>query len=754
MKSLKQLVRKFGDEKKIPDGELEKAGLVRWGDLVLSRREYEEVQRLPVQEDEERIPTPEEIKRERIERRKEEVYWGGIRSQREEQLNGLFAGPAGRYLSLEQQQKVARSLEQGDFFSTPLGIEEELGDFEEIVFLEKANTFFGRNNRQSPIYAPNAIGNVVEKWVNGAELDVEEAIFEEESQALRDKQNAFDENQVPDQIKADFEGKYGSIKFAGGGPFRSYSFKRVVLEQKEPSTFWGKSLFGMRRKFLDKFEGVEGIEKIANYIFDSEAGYFGENVFTGNGSGGLGLEALFDNIPERIEEFEDDMNYGGAAIAFLQNEGFCIDDDWFGQSEWMRKVLLEMQKKEFPELFQRKIKPTHLDELVKSESKKSKILRLSNSDQDYDTLVRKTIEGDVHYVDSLLENQQVTQELQALGVNTQEFYSGLPQREFVVENGKKIDLEEMKKSYLAEYKASLEQMLSGNAVNAPERLEAKLTEAVKKTGAIIPEGKSFREHLLELEDETQLRAVCNTCAEYSSRAQNVRDEHATAAAMHHFRNLRNLFKSKPHKEDSTGRYSIKHSAKNPLTDVDIGNDAGCCIGIYDDYAGDIWENARVDRFIEYLEKGVELDQENTQPVDSNGVYIPFYFKDRATQFLEIYRGDERSGLALMFAGKNERNEPTLIVNSIELSDRLRSDPHKAQVLEETVKYIREYAEKSGFKHIVLSKHDYNPGASVAGNSPDFETFIKIHPWEDNFYSDIVKERENEYSANVQNCGVL
>lgn len=127
-------------------------------------------------------------------------------------------------------------------------------------------------------------------------------------------------------------------------------------------------------------------------------------------------------------------------------------------------------------------------------------------------------------------------------------------------------------------------------------------------------------------------------------------------------------------------------------------------------------------------------------VDGNGQYTPFYFKDRATQFIEIYRGKQRRGMALMFAGKNEKNESTLLVNSIELSDALRTDHNRDTVIKETLGFIKDYGKRSGFKHILMSDHSYNPASHYGDEEPDFKDITKIHPWKEEFYSDALSEK--------------
>lgn len=761
MMNLKQLIRKFGNEKKIPDEELARAGLVRWGDLVLSKAEYQQMQHLPVPKLRRSEPRLRYSVEEEEENREFEEANNPINIQIEEerraQLERLYAGPAGQRVSPEIKGRIEESLDNRGFFrSAP---EEDTmidgENWEEIKFLSDANQFMA--GKILPNYALNAMDIVINRFLeretNLGEVSLpkfERALEEATSDALKQKQREFKSKDVSEEIKKEFESQYGPINFAGWGPFESYAFRRVILGEQNPSQFWGRPLFEARKKLIQRFGNVKDIERFVDYIYDSEAGNCADGIFSGDRAG---LESILDSVPQRIEEFERDSKKDGVAIAFLDNEGFFIDSDWLRKNEWLQKVLIDIQKAEFPDKFKKGTKPSHLDDITIAESKKRKILRLSNYSEDYDTLVKKTIEGDNEYIDSFQENIQVTQELQALGVNTSIFYAGLTQRDFVVENGKASDLSEIKKEYLAEYRESLEQMLSGNAVNFPERLEAKLVDVVKKSGASIPEGKAPRDYMLELEDEAQLKVVCNTCAEYSARAQNVRDPQATAAAIHHFRNLGNLFKARHRKEESMGRYSIKHSQKNPLTEIDIGNDAGCCIGIYENSNENVWgENVEVENFIKYLREGADF--KSNEPVEENGCYMPFYLKDRATQFLELYRGDERSGLALMFAGRNERNEPVLLVNSIELSDRLRTDPHKGQVLEETAQYIRDYAHASGFKHVIISNHSYNPGRITSKEKADFEQFTKVHPWNDDFYSDIMHNSKEGYITKTNFCGKL
>ena len=53
--------------------------------------------------------------------------------------------------------------------------------------------------------------------------------------------------------------------------------------------------------------------------------------------------------------------------------------------------------------------------------------------------------------------------------------------------------------------------------------------------------------------------------------------------------MRGEYRGENTSEESTV-YRINIASKNPFTDVDIGNDGGCCIGIYEqgDFEPDVW----------------------------------------------------------------------------------------------------------------------------------------------------------------------
>ena len=662
--------------------------------------------------------------------------------ERRSYLADLLSGPVGTCLSESTKDNLVSDL-GGDYLnpSDVVSMSNPGSDLDpdEIKFLRITNDYLVRN--PCPEHLRGAIDGIGKDFLEGDYWDLEEDMHDDKFTGALNKEYAriqldFDTNlKTLGSIADDFEDKYGPVSFCGMGPFKSYAFKRSVLGEDEPSEFWGRKLFGLRAEFLEKYGNVKDAERLADFIYDDSVDVIGRRVF-GNVDGKslaiMGFEALGDNLPYPVEDFEENRKKLGVAKGLIETTScYCIDDDYLKESKWLRDVLEDVHRVEFPELFEGRLGEgfSHLERAVKSGSKRQKLARLSNQFPEFDTHLKEVIGGNVNYVDGLEENLGTTVELERLGIDTDTFYNGIAPVKFVIESGKAVDEEEVKERFLSEYKASLDELLDGDVVHAPNRLEEKLTSVVD-----IPEGSDTREYLYGLEDESSLRKVCNTCVEYVSKKQNQKDAQASGATIHHLRSVGGFFGKKRKNGETESRYTVRIASKNPLTDVDIGNDAGCCIGVYDSSQGDdAWNNDCVDRFVDYLDNGAKTGL--NEEVGENGCFMPFYLKDRATQFAEIYRGDERIGMGLMFAGKNERDESVLMVNSIEASDKLKRDPNYKHVVESTVEYLANYAEASGFKHASMSNHSYNPAKGYVSGELDFEKLEKVHHWEEGFYSD-------------------
>ena len=100
---LRQLKSKFGNQENIPEGELDKAGLARWGNLIVSQEEHDEMQGIPrsevldddgyqALEDENLHYTEEEYEEDKEFGRVNNPRNIKIRASRERELDELFSG--------------------------------------------------------------------------------------------------------------------------------------------------------------------------------------------------------------------------------------------------------------------------------------------------------------------------------------------------------------------------------------------------------------------------------------------------------------------------------------------------------------------------------------------------------------------------------------------------------------------------------------------------------------------------------------
>ena len=71
-----------------------------------------------------------------------------------------------------------------------------------------------------------------------------------------------------------------------------------------------------------------------------------------------------------------------------------------------------------------------------------------------------------------------------------------------------------------------------------------------------------------------------------------------------------------------------------------------------------------------------------------------------------------------------------------MSDKLRKDNNRQRVINETMGYIEEYSLKSGFKHLLIGDHSFNPANYASGKHIEFSHFEKIDNWNEEYYADI------------------
>lgn len=605
---------------------------------------------------------------------------------------------------------------------------------EEIPHVRAAATLNSFYSGTNPAYRDNFL-----KWLENRGFDFSEintgSLTDKRNEFIRGKLITLKKNREVHPLREEFEAKHGAIDYCQYGRFMSYVLRKELLNEEDPKEFWGKELPDLQRKFVEQFKRVEGIERFAERLYSTEAGFGVDRVFNTD-SLEIDLEGTLEGLPLSVKEFEQLRKGHGTAVGFIKTPSFYIDSDYLSDKN-TRDVLEAIQEAEFGNFKNKALQEyDYLDKFVKNRGKKIKIARLCKQSKDFTKFVEALCQGKDSYVDSIKENKKVTKELKSLGVKTKIFYNGLSAREFAVSDGKTIGKEELRGDYLQMYQKATNTIFFQDVLHGADRLEQKLRAGLKQHVEESKENPVSLEKILQSEDDNIMSRVCSIAMDYASREQNIKNAQQVAAATHHLRNMRRFLNGKFDEEASEGSviYSVRIAKKNPFTDVDIGNDGGCCIGIYGSEAeGGNWEREYDPQdFISYLQGLTGLPS-----VHGNGIYIPFYLKDRATQFAEIYNGKDRVGMALMFAGRNEKNEPLLLVNSIELSDKLKADSNKGTVSSEVVSYIKNYGAESGFKETLMGAHVYNPASSIEGDTIDYTEIAKIHPWDESFYSDVI-----------------
>ena len=138
------------------------------------------------------------------------------------------------------------------------------------------------------------------------------------------------------------------------------------------------------------------------------------------------------------------------------------------------------------------------------------------------------------------------------------------------------------------------------------------------------------------------------------------------------------------KNHTKAHYFVKLESLAP-EDIDIGNDAGCCIAIYADDLG-------------------------------KGQDIPFYQLDLATPIFGIYqklngKNPDRVGMILSFATLNRSSHPVLLQNSTELSQAQNplAPGELDRLVMHTTRYFDRFSKAAGFKRSAIGTGDFNTG---------------------------------------------
>ncbi len=209
----------------------------------------------------------------------------------------------------------------------------------------------------------------------------------------------------------------------------------------------------------------------------------------------------------------------------------------------------------------------------------------------------------------------------------------------------------------------------------------------------------------EARDRIRLSRLVGETLDFMGRPMNLVPNANIVMARHHLERVRRILRGDHEHDIWQGLVEISHVKKDPVRDITIGNAGGTCIGVY-----------------------LTGEGKNSYSED-----IPLLFADLASQFVAIRFGSEIRGMALLFACVNERDEPVLAINSIELDPVLSQAPTSIllTVTRAALQYIVTLAAAAGFRHTVISTHGYNTGYNqgrqFATIRPSFRSLSKIHP---------------------------
>lgn len=169
-----------------------------------------------------------------------------------------------------------------------------------------------------------------------------------------------------------------------------------------------------------------------------------------------------------------------------------------------------------------------------------------------------------------------------------------------------------------------------------------------------------------------------------TRERGVRKNARLVADGEGFFHLNRIRKSLADKKKITqGVFSIELTSKNPFTILDIGNDSGCCIGIY--------MNGESSEF----GKGVGTGT------------IPNIAVEPMVQMVEIKHGKDRVGSAMLFLATDKDEQVFVAINSIELRAKLA--PVADKLSDAVIEWVIAYAKKVGAKYTAMGVHGYNTG---------------------------------------------
>lgn len=283
----------------------------------------------------------------------------------------------------------------------------------------------------------------------------------------------------------------------------------------------------------------------------------------------------------------------------------------------------------------------------------------------------------IDFMASYLPHRIFAEKFDRLGLNFALWCSGIEPYELEVTTGKVMNQGERLEKLFAELRQAFTDLIENDLANP----QACLKELKDKVGA---KSATTEDILAAVKgNEDKIRTLLTISLQRANRKGACAGE---STSLFHLNSVRTKLVRRT--GSATGTFTVRLSCKNPFTDLTLGNDAGCCIGIYLKSA--------------VFGEGYGADN------------IPRYFLNSAVQFVELWRGRERCGLAMLFAGQDKNGKPILAVNSIELNAQLEDVAD--QVTDAMVCWIMEFAQAVGFAQTGMGEHDYNTAQNHGLNS--------------------------------------
>ncbi len=261
--------------------------------------------------------------------------------------------------------------------------------------------------------------------------------------------------------------------------------------------------------------------------------------------------------------------------------------------------------------------------------------------------------------------------LRGIGLNVDVWLAGTDRWHIDVASGTAVSEKDRLHRLITETRTALTEFLRGDLVN-PDSCMQELASRLR----VKPDRDKVAAAIV---DETALRLVVSVCIKRAEKKGALREK-PHHNGLFHLRNVQERL-SRRQRYDA-GTYSVSLSRKNPFKDLTLGNDGGCCIGIY-------------------------LDDSSEFGAGYGASTMPLYLTDPATQFVEVHSPTERVGIAMLYAGYDEKDAPTLIVNSIELNRKVEL---AANTLSDAIHgWILEFGRAAGFQRFVVGSTGYNTG---------------------------------------------